>query len=258
MGLVLDTLKIQNITDDVGTSRASAASRARRDRARPPPRRRRRADAAVQQAANWCASEIAKVDADLAIARQETRSASRTRSRPRGHDRGVEGQVLAQIAQVTAEIERQRRAPCRCSASSTPTWCSPRWRRQRAARRGRRGEAPPRHRARPRRRLGSLALLSRLPQGGDAARDVLVLQKLAAHARPNSTGSSQPLAVARLTVLPATQNGADVARLTISAAEQTRAVTGVDVAQLARGVSARLEGASTNLPSPPKPSTPAR
>ena len=74
MGLVLDTLKIQNITDDVGYLNSigriqgarGAHGRRHRRGARPPPTR------PCSRRTNWRASEIAKVDADLAIARQET------------------------------------------------------------------------------------------------------------------------------------------------------------------------------------------
>jgi len=50
--------------------------------------------------------------------------------------------------------------------------------------------------------------------------------------------------------LPTAQTpGADVARLSVAATEQLRTVTGVDVAQLARALAARLDGARVPGPS---------
>ena len=73
MGLVRDTLKIQNITDDVGYLNSIGriqGARVRMDAS--VAEAKAKADAAAQQTLNWCASEIAKVDADLAIAQQDT------------------------------------------------------------------------------------------------------------------------------------------------------------------------------------------
>lgn len=158
------------------------------------------------------------------------------------------GQVLAQIAEVKADIERQvARAP-QVRQKLEADIIEPALARQRAAEEEARGEAA-KITERGRADAGSLALLlGAYQRGGDAARDVLVLQKLLPMLG-QIAGLNQPLEVARLTVLPASQGTSDVARLTISAAEQLRAVTGVDVAQLARGVSGRLEAAAT----PPKP-----
>jgi len=73
MGLVLDTLKIQNVTDEV--SYLSSIGRIRGaslNMQQATAEAAARADAAVQQAGNWAASEVAKVDADIQIAREET------------------------------------------------------------------------------------------------------------------------------------------------------------------------------------------
>src|SRR4029079_1900697 len=73
MGLVLDTLKIQNITDDVGylnSIRRIQGAGVRHGAALA--EAEAVAGANSQQSLNWCASQIAKVDADLAIAQQET------------------------------------------------------------------------------------------------------------------------------------------------------------------------------------------
>ena len=93
MGLVLDTLKIQNITDDVGYLNSIGriqGARVRMDAS--VAEARAVADANAQQSLNWCASQIAKVDADLAIAQQETnKRVVDAQTRRVGHDRGVGG-----------------------------------------------------------------------------------------------------------------------------------------------------------------------
>src|SRR5688500_5697845 len=75
MGLVLDTLKIQNITDDVGYLNSIGriqGAKVKMDAAIA--EAGAKADAATQQAHNWGASAIAKVQADLAIAKQATQN----------------------------------------------------------------------------------------------------------------------------------------------------------------------------------------
>ncbi|HET8646003.1 MAG TPA: SPFH domain-containing protein, partial [Vicinamibacteria bacterium] len=110
MGLVLDTLKIQNITDDVGYLNSIGriqGARVRMDAAIA--EARALADAAAQQSLNWCASEIAKVDADLAIAQQETQKRIvDAQTRREAIIAEAQGEVKATVAQVTAEIERQK------------------------------------------------------------------------------------------------------------------------------------------------------
>ena len=73
MGLVLDTLKIQNVTDEVNYLASIGRIRgAALNRQQAVAEAEARADASVQQATNWAAAEVAKVDADIAVAQQET------------------------------------------------------------------------------------------------------------------------------------------------------------------------------------------
>src|SRR6187455_1510234 len=73
MGLVLDTLKVQNVTDEVNYLASIGRIRgASLNMEQATAEAEARADAAVQQATNWSKSEIAKTEADLQIARQET------------------------------------------------------------------------------------------------------------------------------------------------------------------------------------------
>ena len=111
MGLVLDTLKIQNITDDVGYLNSIGriqGARVRMDAAIA--EAKATADASVQQAMNWRGLRDRQGGR-----RPRHRAARRRRSasldaqtRRAAMIAESEGQVAAQIAQVTAEIERQK------------------------------------------------------------------------------------------------------------------------------------------------------
>ncbi len=251
MGLVLDTLKIQNVSDKVkylsSLGRIRGADLNQRQAAA---EAMARADSRVQQVQNWCGAEVAKLTADLKIARQETRKRiADATSRRAATIAESKGQVLAQIAEVKADIERQvARAP-QMRRQLEADVVEPALAQLRAAEEAARGQAA-KVTERGRADAESLAnLLAAYTRGGAAARDVLVLQKLLP-LLGQITGSAQPLAIARLTVLPgAGAPVGEVARQAIGVNEQLKAVTGFDLAQLARGVSARLEG----LPSAPKP-----
>lgn len=244
MGLVLDTLKIQNVADKVkylsSLGRIRGADLNQRQAAA---EALARADARVQQVQNWCGSQVAKITADLKIAQQETlkRIANAT-SRRAAMIAESKGQVLAQIAQVTADIERQAARAPQVRRQLEADIIEPALAQQRAAEEDARGEAA-KITERGRADAESLAkLLQSYTRGGAAARDVLVLQKLLP-LLGQIAGSARPLQVARMTVLPAARTqGADVARLSIAATEQLKTVTGFDLAELARRLATRLEG----------------
>jgi len=192
---------------------------------------------------------VAKLSADLQIAQQETKKRiAHATSRRAAMIAESKGQVLAQIAEVKADIERQTARGPQMRRQLEADIIEPALAQQRAAEEAARGEAA-KITERGRADAESLAkLLEAYTQGGAAARDVLVLQKLLP-LLGKIAGSQRPLQVARMTVLPSAQTpGADVARLSVAATEQLKAVTGVDVAQLARGLVTRLDGAT--LPRP--------
>ena len=110
MGLVLDTLKIQNVTDEVNYLQSIGRIRgAALNQKQAVAEAEARADAAVQQASNWAASEVAKLDADIQVAKQETaKRIADARSRREAMIQESRGEVVAQVALVKAEIEKQR------------------------------------------------------------------------------------------------------------------------------------------------------
>jgi flotillin len=107
LGLVLDNLQIQNIADDVGyltsVGRVRGAS-VRRDAAIGEVRAR--AVALVQKAQNTMNAEISKIEADLQVARKENeRRIVAAKTQREAVIAEVRGQVLAQIAEARAQLK---------------------------------------------------------------------------------------------------------------------------------------------------------
>jgi len=238
MGLVLDTLKIQNITDDVGYLNSIGRIQGAKVRMEAAiAEAKARADASEQQAQNWGASEIAKVDADLAIARQETaKRILDAQTRREAIIAESQGQVAAQIAQVTAEIERQKARVLQVQrqldadvVQHAEADCRAReeWARGDAAALVERGKAEAEALKR---------VFEAFAAAGDGAREVLALQQVIP-LLGQVAGAGHPLIVKKVSVLPGTDAGAPgegFAKAAIGASEQIKAATGVDIAGLAR------------------------
>jgi flotillin len=236
MGLVLDTLKIQNVTDDVGYLQSIGRIRgASLNRQQAVAEAEARADASVQQAKNWAASEVAKVDADIVVAQQETaKRVADAKSRREAMIQESRGQVVALIAQAKAEIEKQRaRAPQEKRRLEADV-VQPALAKQRAAEEDARGLAAETI-ERGRAEAGSLQkLVEAYRAGGSGARDVLALQNLVPML-PYVAGASHNLVLSSVTILPTADSaGAELARKAIGAGEQIRAATGVDLTALAK------------------------
>jgi flotillin len=236
MGLVLDTLKIQNVFDNVNylssIGRIRSASLNQRQAIA---EAEARADAEVQQAANWGASEVAKINAQIQIARQENaKRIADARSLREALIQESRGQVLAQVAQVKADIERQRARAPQVKRRLDADVVQPAIAAQQAAEERARGEAS-RVIERGRAEAQALAkLVEAFRTGGRGARDVLALQNLLPLLHEVS-GANQVIHIQKVSILPAGNGpGSELARNAIGAAEQLRAATGVDVAKLAK------------------------
>ena len=180
MGLVLDTLKIQNVTDEVNYLASIGRIRsASLNMEQATAEAEARADAAVQQAANWSKSEIAKTDADLQIARQETQKRiADAKSRREALIREERGGVTAIVAQTKAEIERQKARALQEKRRLEADVVQPALAQQRAAEENARGDAASTI-ERGRAEAESLKrLVEAYRSGGAGARDVLALQNL--------------------------------------------------------------------------------
>jgi flotillin len=236
VGLVLDTLKIQNVTDEVNYLSSIGRIRgATVNQEQAIAEAEARADAAVQQASNWARSEIAKLEADIIIAQQETqkRIADAT-SRREALIREARGEVAAQIAQVRAEIEKQRARALQEKRRLEADVVQPALAAQRAAEEQARGEAAALL-ERGRAEAESLRkLVESYRLGGGGARDVLALQSLLPMLA-QVAGSHHALKIKKLSVLPADQSpGGELARKAIGASEQIKAATGVDLTGVAK------------------------
>jgi flotillin len=236
VGLVLDTLKIQNVTDEVNYLASIGRIRgATVNQEQAIAEAEARADASVQQASNWARSEVAKLDADINIAQQEThkRIADAT-SRREAMIREARGEVAAQVAQVRAEIEKQRARALQEKRRLEADVVQPALAAQRASEEQARGEAASliergRAEAESLRRLVESYRL-----GGAGSRDVLALQSLLPMLA-QVAGSHHALKIKKLSVLPSDETpGGDIARKAIGASEQIRAATGVDLTGVAK------------------------
>ncbi len=247
MGLVLDTLKIQNVSDDAGYLNSIGRIRGAGVRQNAAvAEASAQADTAVQKATNMMGAELAKIDADLEIARQQyAKRIADARTKRTAMIAESQGQVSAEIAKVRAEIERQKARVLQIQRKLDAEVVQPAEAQRKAAEEGARGAAA-RIVEQGRAQAGALhALIEQYKRGGANAREVLVVQKLLPLAQ-HIAGSHQKVIVRKLTVLPTKDHaeGEDFARKAISANEQLRAATGVDLGLVMR----RLSG-----PQPPPP-----
>ena len=236
MGLALETLKIQNVSDDVGYLNSIGRIRGAEVRQNAAiAEARLQADAAVQKATNTMNAEIARIDADLEISRQQykKRIADATSKRA-AMIAEAQGQVAALLAQVKAEIERQGARVLQVQRQLDAEVVQPAEADRKAAEEKARGEAT-RIIEQGRAQAQALhALVEEYKKAGPAAREVLVLQKLLPLVN-SITGADRKLAVQKLTVLPQHTDGdGDWAKRAISTNEQLRAATGVDLKAIAR------------------------
>ncbi len=235
IGLVLDTLKIQNVYDSVNyLSSIGRIRSAGLNQQQATGEVEAQADAEVQQAANWAASEVAKLDAQIEIARQETaKRIADARSRREALIMEARGEVSARQAEVSADIERQRARALQVKRQLEADVVQPAVAARQAAEEAARGAAAQtieRGRAEAE-SLGKLVDAYRV--GGPGARDVLVLQNLLPLLNEVS-GANQKLVLSKVSFLPGNAPGSDLARTTVGAAEQVQAATGVDLGRIAR------------------------
>lgn len=236
MGLVLDTLKVQNVTDEVNYLASIGRIRsASLNMEQATAEAEARADAAVQQATNWSKSEMAKTEADLQIARQETQKRiADAKSRREALIREERGGVAAVVAQTRAEIERQKARALQEKRRLDADVVQPALAQQRAAEENARGDAASLI-ERGRAEAESLKkLVEAYRAGGAGARDVLALQNLLP-LLGRIAGADHALAIKKLSVLPPDGSaGSELARKAIGATEQIRAATGVDLGGVAK------------------------
>jgi len=250
MGLMLDTLKIQNVSDDAGYFNSIGRIRGAGVRQNAAiAEASAQADTAVQKATNMMSAELAKIDADLEISRQQyAKRITDARTKRTAMIAESQGQVFAEIAKVRAEIERQKARVLQIQRKLDAEVVQPAEAQRKAAEENARGAAA-RIIEQGKAQAGSLhALIEQYKRSGASAREILVVQKLLPLAALIA-GSGQKVAVRKLTVLPhSEEGGGDFARKAIGVSEQLRAATGIDLGQVAKRLGAGVP------PPPPKTS----
>jgi flotillin len=266
MGLVLDTLKIQNVTDDANYLNSTGRIQGARVRKEASiVEAQTQAEAAEQRAENWVRSEIAKVEADLAIARQETdKRIKDALSRREAMIQESRGQVLAQIAQVKAEITRQHARALQVERQLDADVIQPSEAACRSAEEAARGEAARVIETGKAEAEALRKLVEEYKKLGPRAKEVLALQQMLPMSADIS-GAARPITIKRLTLVPKSSGGDALATRAIAAAEQVRAATGIDLGDMARRLTAPAAPAvaptpkksSSMPPLPAKPTKPA-
>ena len=240
MGLVLDTLKIQNVTDDANYLNSIGRIRGASVRMEASVvEARTQAEAAQQKAENWARSEKAKIDADLAIARQETERRKKDGlSRREAMIQESRGQVLAQIAQVKAEINRQKARALQVERQLQADVIQPHDAERRNLEEQARGDAS---------RIVEMGkaeaealhrIVEEIRKAGPGALDLLALQQMMP-LLPHIAGTRVPVKIGTLSILPS--GDGSLAQKAIALNEQLRATTGVDLGD----VISRLSGGQT-------------
>lgn len=234
MGIILDTLKIQNVTDDanylnsIGRIKGAVV---RRDAAIA--EAQAKAQAAEQKASNDQASKIAKIRSDLAIAQQENqRRIKDAETRREALIAQVEGKVMAEIAKIEEDIKRQRARDAQVKAQLEADVVKP-WEAelQKMQQEARAAAAPTAERGRAEAEALK-KLLTEFKAAGDRAKELLVLQQLIPMI-DGIAGADRKTIIREWTVVPSVGAANDSwVHKAIGAVEQLRAATGVDLAQV--------------------------
>jgi flotillin len=238
LGLVLDNLQIQNISDDVGyltsVGRVRGA-KVRRDAAIGEVRAR--ATALVQKAENTMNAEISKLDADIQVAQKENerRIVAATTQRA-AVIAEVQGQVQAEIAEAGAQLKtwnaRVEQVRRKLEADVVAPADAQRQKAEAQAK-GQASQVVAQGRAAA---AAMTALAEAYKASGARGRDALLLQKLIP-VFDQLAGTLRAIQIDRLVVLGSGSGaGAGSAlKSIITTNEQVRAATGVDLVAAARG-----------------------
>jgi flotillin len=254
LGVRLDQLKIQNVTDDVGYLNSIGRIRGAALRQKAViAEKQAQAQAAVKKANNWKASEVARYDAEISIAAKEMhKRIVDARGRRDAMIAAAKGEVAAQIAKVRAEIKRQQARAVQVQRMLEADVVQPadaaRLKAEEEAR-GRAAAVVERGKA----EAGALRqMIEAYRKGGAAAKEVLALQSVLPLVGQIS-GAAHPLRISKVTVLPRADNPASesLTRRLIGASEQLKAATGVDLGVVASRLGAAAPTASKQLPTPP-------
>jgi flotillin len=234
LGLVLDNLQIQNISDDVGY--LSSVGRVRGAEVRKQAKIgevKAQATALVQKATNQMAGEISKIDAETQVAQKENeRRIVEATTQREALISEARGQVQAQIAEARAQVKSWEARAEQLRRKLEADGVAPAAAQKQSLEAEAKAQAA---KVRAQGRAGAEALVKLAEAyraAGARARDSLLLQKLVP-IFDLLTATMKDIKVERLTVL--SQNGAtSLGSQVISANEQIKAATGVDLVGAAR------------------------
>lgn len=235
LGIRLDQLKIQNVTDDVGYLNSIGRIRgARLRQTAEVAETLAQAEAAERKSQNWCASELARYDAEITIAQSEMhKRIVDARTRRDAMIATAQGEVRAEIAKINAEIKRQQARAVQVQRQLEADVVQP----ADAARVQAEQQAVGQAAIIVERGKAEAAALRELVEayrkGGTAAKEALMLQNILPMVQ-HISGAEHGLSIAKVTVLPqSNQPTTSLTRQLIGANEQLKAATGVDLASVA-------------------------
>jgi flotillin len=232
----MDTLKIQNVSDDVGYLDAigrQISARIRRDAQIA--EAEARAEAAEQKWRNTMAGELSKLEAEIMISRKENdRRVADARTRRDAMIAEQLAQVQASVAQSKAEVDMQDARIEQVRLQLDADVLQPAEAHRRESEENAKGQAAQiieqgRATAQV---LANIA--DRYNTSGRAGRDILLMQKLVP-LLTRMAGTMGDLKVDRLTVLGkggSNGGGGDLAAKLVEYSEQIRAATGIDVTSM--------------------------
>jgi flotillin len=237
LGLVMDTLKIQNVSDEVGYLDAIGRQISAKIRCDAQiVEAETRAEAAEQKWRNTMNGELSKIEADIEISRKENdRRVADARTRREAMIAQQLGEVQGLVAQANAEVDTQHARIEQVRLQLDADVLQPAHAALREAEENAKGDAAQiveqgRATAQV---LSDIA--ERYNTSGTAGRDILLMQKLV----PLMTKMAQSmgdLKVDRLTVLGKGGSGGDdeFAGKLVNYSEQIKAATGIDVPSMVK------------------------
>lgn len=252
IGLVLDTLKIQNVTDDVGYLDSIGRMRSAEIRRRAQvAEAQAKAAAQVQKWLNTQQAEIAKLNARIEVAiKDNERRIADARTKREAMIAEQHAAVQADISQAQAEIGMQQARIEQVRRQLQADVIEPAEAGRKQAEQNAKAEAA-KIVEQGRATAQVLSNLARTYRGsGTSGRDVLLMQKLVPMLQTVS-GVIGELHVDKLTVIGNTGNGRhDLATSLVKANEQVKAATGVDIPKM---LTERFGAAGESRPPAPAP-----
>lgn len=235
IGLVLDTLKIQNVTDDVGYLDSIGRMRSADIRRRAlVAEAQAKAESEEQKWRNTREGELAKIEAEIEVAKKDNeRRIADARTRREAMIAEAQAEIMAAISQARAEIDMQKARIEQLRRQLQADVIEPAdAERQRAEQEAKAAAVEIVEQGRATAEvLRNLAATYR--GSGTSGRDVLLMQKLVPLLRSVSSTIGE-LHVDKLTVIGkyGAANGSDLATTLVRTNEQIKAATGVDLPAL--------------------------